>query len=91
MAYDTQQYALKHKFGLSIEDYHAILHAQDGKCGICGTPPGKRRLAVDHCHENNTIRGLLCGKCNIGLGFFKDSIENLENAATYLARATHHA
>ena len=39
---------------------------------------------VDHCHTSNEVRGILCLKCNMALGNFKDSIENLQNAIKYL-------
>jgi len=43
-----------------------------------------KHVMVDHCHETNRIRGLLCRRCNIGLGMFKDSIRNLKEAINYL-------
>lgn len=41
-------------------------------------------LAVDHCHRTNKVRGLLCTKCNLGLGYFADTEELLQQAVTYL-------
>ena len=55
---------------------------QKGKCGICDR--NNRPLCVDHCHRHNHLRGLLCGPCNSGLGFFEDSPELLLRAALYL-------
>jgi len=46
----------------------------------------KRELSVDHNHETNKIRGLLCNHCNIGLGNFKDSTTLLSLAIEYLER-----
>lgn len=43
-----------------------------------------KRLAIDHCHTSDKIRGLLCKMCNYGLGNFKDSIELLQAAIDYL-------
>jgi hypothetical protein len=45
---------------------------------------GISRLSVDHCHNTGKIRGILCTKCNTGLGSFKDNIELLMNAIKYL-------
>jgi hypothetical protein len=46
----------------------------------------KGRLAIDHCHHSQQVRGLLCGNCNAVLGHAKDSIEILKAAITYLER-----
>jgi hypothetical protein len=62
---------------------------QDGRCAICGVleeDAARGRLAVDHDHETNAIRGLLCNNCNVGLGHFKDNEKLLLAAIEYLAR-----
>ncbi len=76
-------------------DYDAMADAQDHKCAICGEPEsvlgrsGKRRkLAVDHCHSTETVRGLLCMSCNTGLGGFRDDPARLRAAITYLKKFT---
>jgi hypothetical protein len=73
------------KYGLSPEAYAAILARQDGGCGAC-----KRSdvvLCVDHDHETNEVRGLLCQKCNKGLGLFEDNADAMEGAAAYIRRS----
>ena len=68
-------------------DYARTLALQDGKCAICWGPPDlRRRLAIDHDHVNGAIRGLLCGRCNIGLGLAGDSPTLLRAMAEYLER-----
>ena len=57
---------------------------QGGKCGICGDLPTSRRLSVDHDEKTGANRGLLCTRCNVGLGYFKDNIEILKHAIRYL-------
>jgi hypothetical protein len=56
--------------------------AQGGKCAICRRK--RRRLCVDHCHTRGHLRGLLCNRCNSGVGFFGDSPPLLLRAALYL-------
>ena len=59
---------------------------QRGCCAICGTHQSemKIRLSVDHDHTTGKIRSLLCKSCNIGLGEFKDRVELLKKAISYL-------
>lgn len=78
--------ARKRRYGISAEEYDALSIRQKGACAICGGPPVKNRksLSVDHCHETGRIRGLLCGRCNTGLGMFKDLPALLEKALQYL-------
>lgn len=80
---DRQRYALKANYGLTLEEYWEMWDKQDGLCKICKNICSKN-LAVDHCHKTNKVRGLLCGKCNKGLGLFRDSTEFLASAIEYL-------
>lgn len=80
--------AIKRKYGISWEDYMAILERQNFFCGICGCQPSEESLfCVDHDHGNGRVRGVLCSNCNIGLGHFKDSIGNLERAIAYIGKS----
>lgn len=73
------------KYGITLKDYKVMVENQNNLCKICNQlEPGKKLLGVDHCHKTKKIRGLLCSKCNIGLGFFKDNVENLKRAVEYL-------
>jgi len=56
-------------------------------CECCGGPPGKKALALDHCHVSGEFRGWLCDRCNAGVGMLGDSIDGLMNAVRYLERA----
>ena len=82
---------LQRSYGISLKDYDALLDAQGGRCLICqtldSTPHG--RFCVDHCHKTGKIRGLLCVRCNSGLGHFKDSPDLLLTAAKYLLGDSH--
>jgi len=57
---------LMKRYGLTLEEYDAMLAFQDGRCYICDRKPRARdpRLAVDHDHRTGAIRGLLCAICN---------------------------
>jgi len=55
-------------YGITIEDYDAMLAAQGGGCAICHTPPRSKRLHVDHDHADGRVRGLLCYHCNRTIG-----------------------
>jgi uncharacterized Zn finger protein (UPF0148 family) len=81
--------ALKSQFGITIEDYQRIFEKQGGVCAICQKTPQQngKRLAVDHCHRSSQVRGLLCSTCNQALGLFKDKIEFLKAAISYLETA----
>lgn len=85
---------LEYKYGVTEEWFGDKLAEQDYRCAICGerfagTEYGQDALCVDHDHETNTLRGLLCRYCNIGLGKFKDSVANLDNAILYLEEYNH--
>jgi hypothetical protein len=75
---------LKRKYDLTVEEYDEMVKNQEGKCLICKTIPDK--LCIDHDHNTDTIRGLLCDGCNRGLGDFRESIESLNNAIDYLKK-----
>lgn len=83
---------LKSKYGITVEMYDEMYEAQGGVCKICSRPEtlvhhnnGKiARLSVDHNHETGQVRGLLCRKCNTGLGLFGDSIDVVGVALRYL-------
>src|SRR5574343_976377 len=77
---------LKREYDLSLEDYEAMVQSQNGKCAICDSPPGNRRLSVDHDHKTGAIRGLLCDVCNVGLGAFQDDSQRLAGAIKYLRK-----
>jgi hypothetical protein len=78
---------LKRKYGLTLEQYDAMLAAQGGVCAICHQPrPEERTLHVDHDHATGAIRGLLCFTCNNALGDFRDSSDLFHAASEYLDR-----
>lgn len=85
---------LKHNFNITEIEYNNLLKIQNNCCAICKSnfshnhQNGKSAsLAVDHCHDTGKIRGLLCSKCNLGLGQFKDNENFLIQAIEYLKGA----
>lgn len=88
---------------MTYDEYKAMEESCDNKCMICNQPEtqinGRTRevqsLAIDHCHDSNKIRGLLCSHCNTTLGKFNDDIaelkrfkETVDNMITYLEKHT---
>jgi len=85
-----KNHKLKKAYGITLNDYNKLLVNQKNRCSICGiNNNGKyrnknRAFAVDHCHNTNKIRGLLCSDCNIAIGLLKDNVKYLQSAINYL-------
>lgn len=77
---------------MTVVDYEFMLKSQNGVCAICGQSETKKTgnkidlLSVDHQHTTSKIRGLLCSKCNVGLGNFRDDPKLLRKATEYLEK-----
>lgn len=80
---------LKRMYGITPEEYDALLEKQGGGCGVCGATenPPHGYLSVDHCHSTGAVRGLLCNKHNLGIGHFGDDPDELRQAIAYLEAA----
>lgn len=78
------------RYNITSEQYELFKAEQDNKCAICEVdiPNGKGDFHIDHCHKTGVIRGLLCMKCNVGLGLLGDNLKNLERAYIYMLKAT---
>ena len=79
---DRRKY--EREYGITYEEYLAMLAAQGGACAICKGGNGKRAMNVDHDHATGTVRGLLCDRCNPMLGYARDDIAILQKAIEYL-------
>ena len=78
---------LRNKYGLSQDEFFGLLDMQEHSCALCKDPFKSLRqpnLHIDHCHETNQVRGLLCMKCNVGLGMLGDNVEGLTRALAYV-------
>lgn len=73
------------KYGITLDQYEAMFEAQGGVCAMCGRPPGKRQLDVDHSHQTGEVRGLLCPYCNHRV-ISRHTLEKLRQAVDYLER-----
>jgi hypothetical protein len=75
-------------YGISLADQERMIVEQGGACALCREMfPEKRTtntLHVDHCHTTKKVRGILCMRCNTGLGALGDTVESLERALAYL-------
>jgi DNA-directed RNA polymerase subunit RPC12/RpoP len=76
-------YDLKKKYNLSVDQFEEMMKAQNYKCHICKKSL-KKYSAVDHNHKTRKVRGILCRKCNLGLGSAKDNVKILKNMIKYL-------
>ena len=84
----TRQYDLMKSYSITVEEYNKMLEKQNGRCKICNNIPDitkrKKYLCVDHNHITNKIRGLLCDKCNRGIGLLNEDLSIIKNALNYL-------
>lgn len=85
-----KDFTLRRYYGITLKEYNKKFEEQNGLCTICDEPEimkikGKSvSLAVDHSHTSNTVRGLLCVKCNRALGMLRESKDILIKAVKYL-------
>lgn len=81
---------LKKVHGITSEQWEILFNAQGRKCAICSsTEPGRpphNVWATDHDHETGNFRGILCPKCNKGLGLMNDNPIQLLAAIVYLLK-----
>ena len=87
----TRKHQFAKMYGITLDDYAAMLKSQAGVCAICkcvevalGKGGRVKPLAVDHDHDTGKVRGLLCHSCNHGLGVMRDNPALLRAAADYL-------
>jgi hypothetical protein len=87
--YDRRHH-LMHEYGLTPEEYDAMVARQDGKCAACGSDDPRNnqygRWPIDHDHATRTVRELLCNPCNVAIGQVNDDVDRLMALATYLLK-----
>lgn len=82
---------LRRTYGITLQDYNELLIAQDCTCAICSKDLNFEDWSsdspvVDHCHTTGHVRGILCNECNRGLGYFRDNVNALAKAISYLTK-----
>ena len=86
---DKREKHLQYYYDIGNAEYNYMYTTQKGRCKICGdNKPGDggKYFHVDHCHTTLRVRGLLCVKCNKGLGCFSDREDLLLEAIEYLKK-----
>lgn len=74
-------------YRISLKEWRSLWKEQQGKCRCCSKqldPNPSRFTVVDHNHKTKKIRGIVCNRCNHGIGIFKDSVPYLQKAVQYL-------
>lgn len=81
---------LKCRFGLTEEQFYGLFARQGNACPLCGvhiSPDRPKSYALDHDHRTGIFRGLVCQRCNSGIGMFGESVEIVRRVAKYLSTA----
>lgn len=85
---DRKRYHLMQAYGITVEQYEEMYEKQERCCAICKDelPKHGKNVHVDHCHETGNVRGILCSRCNTGIGQLRHDPRIIEAAITYLTR-----
>lgn len=83
-------YHLRSTYGITLEQYNAMVATQKGRCAICNRPPPRhgryRKLVVDHDHATGEVRSLLCNPCNTAMGSLGEDAGRCRAVADYIER-----
>lgn len=79
---DRRKERLRRKYKITPDDYDRMFAEQQGRCAICRKE--QPSLSVDHDHVTGAVRGLLCHRCNVALGWLNDDLDTVAQAARYL-------
>jgi hypothetical protein len=73
---------MKNRYGITLEQYELMLASQSGACAICKS---FTELVIDHNHETNEVRGLLCRPCNFAIGALREDKDIMLAAIEYIS------
>lgn len=84
----NRDWCYRKKYGITLEQYNKLLAAQNGICVLCGKKDAYknkgRNLFVDHNHQTNVVRGLLCSRCNTMIGHIE--LVGIDKIIEYLSK-----
>ena len=81
----TKRKGVLRKRGLTEESLKDLYAFQNNCCAICGRPfAAVGAVHIDHDHHSGRTRGLLCSRCNNGIGMLGESVDALQKAIDYL-------
>jgi len=86
----NREYIFYHRYGITYEQVQQIIKSQRNRCLICHTLFDKTYMfspVVDHDHETENVRGILCRNCNSMIGYAKDKTDLLQSGINYLQRS----
>jgi len=72
-------------YNITKDHHQYMLEIRGERCPICGEKDEVPH--IDHCHKTGKVRGLLCQRCNMALGFLRDNPRACLRAAVYLQSA----
>ena len=76
---------IKRLYGVSKDDFNKMMEEQNNSCKLCSKPfISVTQTHIDHCHETDRVRGILCMPCNVALGMLGDNEEGLTKALNYV-------
>jgi len=77
-------YMMQRNYGLTPDEYDALLLRQEGLCASCGEKPDNTRgFHIDHDHESGDVRSLLCHGCNVAFGLLREDPERIRGLLNY--------
>lgn len=83
----TRKHKLKTLYGITPAQFDQMREDQNNTCAICSSPfESRKQVHVDHNHATGRVRGLLCTRCNMGIGYFKENTDALLAAVEYLTQ-----